>query len=441
MTTTLVSSMTELSKQLGDIWEGTTTSSGAAGGTTLIDTALKAKANNWVSTNIEVYDFLTEEPASAADIYEERKVSSLDNTSGALTVLAHGGQIASGIDYQVHRLFSPSDKRTALIYAARHSFPSLFTEIWNEELVSGNWLNDGSFERWTTSTNLPDWTQTVGLATQETTSPYYKHGLTSAKLSTTTGNISQSITNFDDLKHLAGRNIVFSAQGWCDTASCLRLSVNDGITQTYSNYHAGDSAWTREINPRYDNFYVQQFIDYNPTEITFTIHHEKAAATSYVDDARGISDYRGKLYVGHLGLARNRPHAVYIEPRYYSQQEDWIKIFDTKVDQNGFLYIPTTYPSDYRLRLRGIGYLDFVDSSGVSGTDWTDTIDVNSPQLDILIAEAALYLYGTMAIPNFDTGATKEFKEAFAFWQVRLKEAQDKYSMIAPPATINWGVH
>ncbi|GAH20307.1 unnamed protein product, partial [marine sediment metagenome] len=41
--------------------------------------------------------------------------------------------------------------------------------------------------------------------------------------------------------------------------------------ETFSSWHAGDDAWTQD-DPRNDNLYVQQFIDWNPTEITFTVH-------------------------------------------------------------------------------------------------------------------------------------------------------------------------
>ena len=432
MSTTLLAAQQELSKQLGDSWQGTTTSAGSA--TALVDTALKAKANDWVETG-DAYDLVT----SVTCQYEERQIASLDNTSGTLVVLAHTGTgPGNAATYEVHRLFSASDKRKALIYAARHSFPNLFKEIWNEELVSGNWLKDGSFERWTTSTNLTDWTETTVTVTQTTTLPYYKHGATSAKLDTAAGTLSQAITNFGDLQFLRGRNATFTCQGRCNTASCLRLSINDGATQTYSGYHTGDSAWT-EDNPRNDNFYVTQYIAPNATQVTFTIHHEVAAGTSYVDDARGISDYRGKLYLGHLGLARNRPHSVYMEPSYYSEEAEWVRVSGYEIDNAGYIYMPAIYPNDYRLRVRGIGYLDFL-VSGVSSTAWTATIDLDSPQLDILVADAALYLYGQMFVPNFDTGTNEKFANAYAYWQMHLQEAVSKHGMKAPPAKIHYGV-
>ena len=432
MSTTLSAAEQALSKELGDFWSSTTTSAGAGDYTTLIDTALKAKANDWITD--ECYDQIT----SGTYDGEERKVSSLTNSSGTLTMLAHGGQIASGVTYRVHRLFEASEKRRALVAAAKNVFPACFQEVWDETLVSGNWLKDGSFERWTTTTNLTDWTETTLTATQTSTSPYYRHGTYSCKLSTAAGTLSQAITNFDDLKNLRGRSVTFTVQAWCDTASALRISVNDGTTQTYSSYHAGDSAWT-EDDPRNDSFYVTQYIAPNATQVTFTIHLASATATAYVDDARVISDYRGRLYISHLGLAQNRPHQVLIEPTYYSQEEPWVKVHGYTVDKDGYLYIPTTYSSDRRLRVRGIGYLDFL-VSGVSSTAWTATIALDEPQIKILVAEAALYLYTWMSMPNYESGTREQYQQAMTFWAREAAGRKAKFGMKSPGATVHWGV-
>ena len=433
MATNLANAMVELSKQIGDYWSSTATSNGEANGTTIVDTSLKAKANDWVETG-DTFDRIT----SGTYANEERQVSSLDNTTGTLTVLAHGGQIASGVTYEVHRLFTASNKKEALVLAARNCFPNIFQEVWDESLVSGNWLKDGSFEQWTAANNLTDWVETSLTATQTTTAIYLRHSLTSCKLDTAAGTLTQSISNFKDLQYLRGKNVTFTCQGWCDTASCLRLSINDGTTQTYSDYHAGDSAWT-ENNPRNDSFYTTQYIAPNATQVTFSIHHEKAAGTSYVDDARALSDYRGRTFIGYLWLARNRPHEISLEPSYYSTEEEWIRIKDYEVDPDGYLYTPTTYPSDRRLRIRGIGYLDFL-ASGVSSTAWTATIALDSPQLDILVAGAALYLYGKSALPNFDTGTSKKFADAYGFWRMQYSEACQKFGMKSPPVSIHYGV-
>lgn len=434
MSTTLLACEEELSKQLGDYWASTTTSDGASGGTTLVDAALKAKENVWITD--ESYDMLTEEPTSAAAIYEERKISSLSNTNGTLTVLTHGGTIESGIDYRIHRLFPASEKRRALVSAAKKIYPACFAEIWDESLVSGNWLKDGSFERWDDDNTLTDWTDdgTV-ILTKTTASPYYKQGAYSCKLGTAAGYIHQDITNFDDLKHLAGKTVTFTLQGYCAVASTLRIAIYDGTTTTYSSYRTAESAWTEHNDP----LKVTATIQDNPTAIEFHILLD-TANDAYIDDARVISDYRGKIYIGNLSLAKNKPHQVLIEPTNYSQEESWEKVRDYVVDKDGYLYIPTTYPSDRRLRIRGIGYLDFL-ASGVSSTAWTATIELDSPQLEILVAQAALYLYTWMAMPNYESGTREAYQQMIGYWKQELAERIAKFSMPSPGATIHWGVH
>ena len=421
MTTALSVARIELSKQLGDFWASATTGAGST--TTIVDTLLKAKQDAWIGK--DMYDLITESGHASVD--EERQISSLANSSGTLTVLAHDNTTGTSMDYEVHRLFTASDKRRALIAAARMAYPYIHEKIWDESMVSGNWLKDGSFEIWTSSSALTHWTTATSTITQTTSSPNYMHGLTSCRIDTAAGTVTQSITNWDDIKHLRGQTSTFSMQAKCDTAACLRLSINDGINQTFSNYHVGDSAWTQR-EPRIDNMYAQQFIDWNPTEITFTIHHEVAAATSYVDDARAIGPYQPRLFIDQLGLAQEKPIQIEIEPRYYSTDEPWAIVFNSRIDPElGYVYLPSSVQRDRRLRIKGIGYLDFVDSSGDSSTAWNSTININSPQTDILIAQAALYLYTIMSMPNFSRNTKQDFQEMIGFWERKLRTAIGKF--------------
>jgi len=423
MTTALSACRIELSKQLKDYWASTTTGAGST--TTVVDTLLKAKQNAWIGK--EMYDLITESGHDSVD--EERLISSLDNSTGTLTVLAHNNTTGTSMDYEVHRLFSASDKRRALIAAARMAWPHIHEKIWDESMVSGNWLKDGSFEIWTSSSALTHYTTTTSTITKTTSSPYYKHGATSCKIDTAAGTVKQSITNWDDLKRLAGQTVTFSIQAHCDTASCLRVSINDGATQTYSSYHAGDSAWTQD-DPRNDSMYVQQFIDWNPTEITFTIHHEVAAGTSYVDDARAIGPYQPRLFIETLGLSQETPVQIEIEPYNYATDEPWAQVFNSRLDTElGYLYLPSSVRRDRRLRIKGIGYLDFLDSSGDSATAWDSTININSPQTDILIAQAIVYLYTQMSLPNFSRSTRRDFQEMMVFWENELRRRIGKHGM------------
>ncbi len=432
MTTALSAARIELSKQLADYWASAATSAGAAGGTTIVDTALKAKSNDWIDAGGNPYDLIT----SGTYDTEERKISSLDNSSGTLTVLAHTSQIASAVTYEIHRLFTASDKRIALIAACRKAFPYIFKRIRDESHVSGNWLKDGSFEVWTTTTDLTYWTETTSTVTQTSTAGFFKHGNYSAKLTTLAGNLAQNISNNEELKRLAGKSVTFTVQGKCDTASCLRIGIYDGTTTTYSDYLDQITGWTENSDP----LEVTATIQDNPSQVSFYIYHDVAAATSYVDDARVIGGGNPGIYVGELGLQSRGPHQVFLEPTNYYKGEPWILLHGCSYDAgNSLLLLPDSCSADLRLRINGIGFLDFL-VSGVSSTAWTATVDIDQPQLDILIAFAARYLYETMALPNFSTGDRKSFQEMISFWDARIGEAITRAAMQSPPATINWGM-
>ncbi len=433
MSITLTNARIELSKQLGDYWASLTTSVGtteSSSYTTLVDAALRAKASDWISDSPqEMYDLIVSDTSTYATTNDEKKISSLSTST--LTTLSHSNQVIAGVSYEIHRLFTASEKRRALIYACRHAYPSIFKRVRDESNVSGNWLKDGSFDVWTSTTVLTNWTTSVSTLTQTSTNGLFKHGSYSAKLTVAAGNISQSITNWDDLKRLAGKAVTFTVQGHCNTASCLRIGIYDGTTTTYSSYHAGDSAWTENNDP----LTVTATISDNPTAVQFFVYHVVAAGTSYVDDARVIAGTNDKIYIGDLNLVNHTPHAVYIEPSYYSTQEPWIKTHNWKVDNAGYLYLPEL--NNYRLRIVGISYIDFL-ASGVSSTAWTAAIDLDAPQLDILVADAIMYLYTQMVTPNYTSGDRDKFIQMLSYWEKELSNRKARFGMSLPANSVIW---
>jgi len=419
--------MVELSKQLGDYHSGTATSNGAAGGTTIVDTGLMAKQNDWI-TDV-AYDRIT----SGTYDEQERSITSLNNTNGTLTVLAHGGQILSAVTYEVHRLWTASEKRTALVYAARHGFPYINNFIKVETRRAGNWLLNGDMETWAAATVPDNWTRDTVTAAKNTTKPYYLRGTGSLKLSTAAGNISQSATQNSVLNDLAGKTVTIRARGWCNTASCLRLQIYDGTTTTNSDYHSGDSSWDE---PELQTLEAEVQISSTPSEVTFRIAHDKAGGISYVDDVRVISGTYNRVYVGDLSLANNRPFEVFQTQEESIYVERWARLTGGSIEGDGYLYLPHT-ANDARLRINGIGYLDFLDTNGASGADWADTINMNSPQTDILVAEAAIHLYEQALLPQATSGSSDDFKVGLAYWQLKLREARLKFGMPTPQITKN----
>jgi hypothetical protein len=140
MTTTLFVAYQELSKLIGDYWASTTTSAGTT--SALIDSALKGKSNDWVTDN--TYVILAAEPAGSAAIYDERKVTSLEHTSGTLTTLPFAAAPGTGLSYNLNRLFSPSEQRQALVAATKGVFPYCYNKVYEEASWNGHWETTGS---------------------------------------------------------------------------------------------------------------------------------------------------------------------------------------------------------------------------------------------------------------------------------------------------------
>ncbi len=435
MATSLENAMVELSKQIDlDFWESTTTSAGAGGGTTIIDTALKAKANDWIDGDIEMFDRIS----SGTQDEEERLISSLANSTGTLTVLAHGGQIATSVTYEIHRVFTASQKRKALVAAARMVWPSLFTEIRDESHTVDNWIRNGGVETWTVSTVPAEWVANTSTIAENTTVTLLTRGSSSAKIDTSAGSMSQGITQNQRLRALAGQTVTFKAKVHCDTASCARLRIADGTTTTNSEYHPGTSVFSDESGDgRLEDFLeVKATIENSPSEVTFSVVHDVAAGTTYVDDLRVIGPNMDRVFIGDTNFAQERPHEVLAQRDARIYNEPWIRLRNWTIGSDDFLYLPQGF-RDNQLRMIGIDYIDFL-SSGASSTDWTSTIAVNQPQLDILIAQAAVYLFRTVSMPGRDDAEISKFSGALSFWESELSARKRKHSMKAPEITISY---
>jgi hypothetical protein len=131
MSTTMMNAYIAVAKDMGDLYQGTTTGAGTA--TTLVDAALMGKTNDWVADN--VFAILTSEPAGAASIYDERKVSSLDVTTGTLTTLTFAAAPGTGITYNLSRWFTPTKYNEALSFATKTVFPWLHKPILDVSLT------------------------------------------------------------------------------------------------------------------------------------------------------------------------------------------------------------------------------------------------------------------------------------------------------------------
>jgi len=146
-----------------------------------------------------------------------------------------------------------------------------------------NLLSNGDFECWSAGTDeAPDgWTYstTGGTITREST--IVKIGTYSAKSVKISGTVDRlAVLNLHTEKGIAywqGRALTFSMWVWCDTASSVRLQINDGVTNYYSSYHTGGSGW--ELLSR------TATINAAATTVGIYTRNEEDGAVAYFDGA------------------------------------------------------------------------------------------------------------------------------------------------------------
>ena len=132
MATLMSAALTLLGQDLEDGWSSTTTAAGNANKLTLEDTGLYEKVADWVSDGMIVY--LPTGPTLAGNGAETRVVDSLSGST--LTVKsAFSVQVESGVTYEVHRLFTRTQKLVALRNSATLICPGIHAVVRDMETV------------------------------------------------------------------------------------------------------------------------------------------------------------------------------------------------------------------------------------------------------------------------------------------------------------------
>ena len=128
------------SKFINDYWASTSTSAGAAGGTTVIDTALQTFGDDTIREQVIRYT------NTGSNQYQNRSVSSYTNSSGTATVApAFAVQCGSAETYELHK-YDPALKFRALDAARVELSDVLFKLVRNDTITA-----DGLTDEW----NIP----------------------------------------------------------------------------------------------------------------------------------------------------------------------------------------------------------------------------------------------------------------------------------------------
>ena len=419
---------------IGETYRGTTTANGAADGSTFIDTTKLVNFSN------NKFQFWWAYITSGTYAGQERRVASSAQTGGTVTgQAAFGGQILSGVTYELCRYQREEEVLTALNWGLRECFPSLHVSRVNDTLISGNALPNSSFEDWTASSAPDLWTATTVTAAKETSVKLY--GAASLKVTgaASAGHVACTNSNWPPLLDLMGQSIDFEAWVKTDTASHARLQIVDDDGNTLSSYHTGGNTWellkaTRGIKSGTKSDGCRCCGDVN-------------GAVAYFDHARAMGMVVS-TYVLPLDFAFGPPMQVFIQSASrtlsgneracdelgfvwpYQELTDW-KVEYSETLGLWLLRLRTLPPDGYKIRL--VGPAHYTDLSAE-----TDTVALEGSQALLLYPVAAHRLF-SMLVYNSSGQAKAEYEAKAQKAAGEAETAKRKFRMDVPTPYPSFG--
>ena len=402
------------------LWESTggaeyvslTPTGGGAAGATLLDTRWSGRSNdmfnNWWLT-------LPLGPAGVTS-YEAREVSTFAKSGGTFTPLtAFSAQVTTAATYELHR-YNPALFHVALNRAADLAFPDTYFPKRDESLMVDNLLSNWDFETYAASA-FTGWSN-VGTPTiaQETSRVW--HGSSAAKIvaSGAEEGLSQDIFGTVNVTEMVGKSLHVEGRVWASVASAARLRVTfDGLTYTNSSWHVGASEWEGPATLSLD-----ATIPSGATQMK-VICSVADGQTAYFDAVGAWID-RLRRYTVPTAFAKP-PNQVSVQ----SDREDALEPFypiawhPEYSGETRYIILDGVPPSGYILRLEGYAPLSQMTSD-------TDTVELSSPQRELWIAHAALFLY--RALWDVASGQDHEdFEKAMAMWSGQVKYLEGRPGM------------
>ena len=307
----------------------------------------------------------------------------------------------------------------AINEASREIYPILHKRVDYRQLISDNILPNAHFQDWA-STSYPDfYSLSNGTGTATTTSGLYRGGAKSAKVTAGTaadGYMYVSSNSYPRLLDLMGQEIDFKAWAYPEVADDAFLTIYtlqaNGTTQTLNSTTTCPAGkWTLLA-------LEDQSINDDIVQIDFRFRVHTTAKYAYFDNARAIGDSLYELLLpsdlqkGHLSQAWLQSSSYSddpcddINPKFDNQLFDWFISEDA-----GYKYLKPneTLSSAYLLELVGYSPLENLTAD-------TDTITLEDPKINLLIALAKYKLYQMVeSIPAADDTSRYERASARAY--------------------------
>lgn len=367
-----------LSEMLNDWWSAATTSAGST--STTVDTKLAQLSDqddfclNWYIRNV------------ALD--ESRPITGYAASTNTITHAAFTTAVGNANTYELHRI-DPTLKHLALNRALEEVFPFLYLPIRDETLVVDDLLTDTSYEKAISGGAFPDWTNS-GSPTVTAQTGIKFHGAQSARIVAAAGAAGQMYQEPTiNIKEITNKTCRFARWVYATAADTARVRLDwDGTNFANSSYHTSQDRWER--------LEVQAAVPTTATRVR-AICEVAASGTGYFDAG------------GDAGLFIDRikrytiPTTLRLWPAYVGQQNN--------LDEPDGSYYPLRANLDVvrgaHLRFEGKGLL-------TRPTTDAGTTEIAAPQVNLVYAYAAMYLYRALASAMFSGTLTRQGYQAEA---------------------------
>jgi len=396
MTTTLDTIESRLHQDIGDYIEVIVTTNINAD-TLIVSTHLANYDNGRDDRFNGWYVYITDK----ANIGVERLIADYDTSSTQITV--QGANLADDTtNAATIRVYRHSRLETvrAVNNASRYIYPSLFKEVDDMSLITGNILPPFN---WSTTALLDHYTEPTGTLLKVTSGGTVRNGPTSAKV-TGSGANDDLVLDSDDyprLLDIMGKSV--NLYCWVDpeVANDAYIEIytlaDDGttaqtLTSTTTNAAAVFTLLKLEDQAISDDLHKIE-IRLRTTTTTKYIHFEPPRL---ICNDLGIHEY-----LLPTDLQTGTVRQVYVQTRGYSDDicddlhpRNWDKVFDWKIINDGtdrYLRLESSYPNNHRIRLIGDSPLETFTALT---TNATETISLTDGRyIDLLIARSKYELF------------------------------------------------
>jgi hypothetical protein len=388
ISTTADSLCAQLSQDIGDyiVFDTTTT---IAASKLIVSTTLNEYDNASDDYFIGWYVYIIEGNNTGS----ERRVSDYATSTGTLTVYGANFTADSGAITCELRRYSRASVLRAINNASKEVYPDLGEYYEDTSIVTGNWLPNGNFGKFTNSV-LPNF---YNLVSATASSSAFGMSSQSVLLTATAdgGYMSTDSSQYPRLLQLMNTTVDFKVWAYPNKANDTTINIvtfqADGTTQTLS------STTTTYANKWNLIELKEQKLNDNLTYVFISFRLGTASQNCYLDNAQlfgkpiekyllPTSVHNGKIVALYI---QNWSHSnEYLDPCDVPNPESWKRIFNWQYEFDGtndWLDIPN---QTERLKIKALT-LNPLDQLTLG----TDTVNINGRRVNLLLAYAKYKLY------------------------------------------------